>query len=66
MGNRTSSDDQAAKRAEQAFESAERRDTTSKQIIQDERAATAMKTNKLRALRLAKETADEANGRKRR
>jgi hypothetical protein len=58
MPERTRSKDQAGKRAEQAFKSAERRDTTSKQIAETERANTAAKTKKLRALRLAKEAAD--------
>jgi hypothetical protein len=58
MANKIRSKDQATTRAEQSFRSAERRDITSKQITEDERAITAAKTKRLRALRLAKETAD--------
>ena len=58
MAERTSGKEQAGKRAEAAFKSAERRDTTSKQIVETERASTAAKTKKLRALRLAKEAAE--------
>ena len=73
MGGKISPEDRAQTRAEQAFKSAERRDVTSKQITETERATVAAKTKKLRALRLAKEAADvraaeddPANRRKRR
>ena len=66
MAKRIRREDQTADRAEQAFKSAERRDVTSKQIIDDERATTAAKTKKLRALRLGKEAADETNRKERR
>ena len=58
MTKRLTNTEQAVQRAEQAFKSAERRDTSSKRIVEDERAETAAKTKKLRALRLAKEAAD--------
>jgi hypothetical protein len=61
MAERTRSKDQAGKRAEEAFKSAERRDTTSKQITETEHATAAAKTKKLRALRLAKEAADASD-----
>ena len=72
MGDRIPRKDQAAKRAEEAFKSAERRDIASKQITATEYATSAAKTNKLRALRIAKEATDlqakddMANRRKRR
>jgi hypothetical protein len=58
MGDKERSKQQVATRAEAAFKSAQSRDTVSKQIIETERAQTAAKTKKLRALRLAKESAD--------
>ena len=51
----TTSKDVARKRAQNHFAASEIRDTTVKQMIEAERAATAAKTAKLRALRLAKE-----------
>jgi hypothetical protein len=51
-------DERAGTRAEEAFISAERRDSASKQIIDAERVASAAKTKKLRALRLAKEAVE--------
>jgi len=59
MGDTIRSKDQARKRAEEAFKSAERRDAASKEITETERAKTAAKTASLRELRLAKETADQ-------
>ena len=65
MAHTPRSKEQAAKRAEEAFKSAERRDTTSKQITDTEHAASAAKTKKLRALRLAKKAAkDESKERR--
>jgi hypothetical protein len=60
MRDRPRNKDQMARRAEEAFKSAERRDTASKEITETEHAATATKTEKLRALRLAKEAAERA------
>ena len=58
MTDRLSNKEQMMKLAEEAFKSAEKRDTASKQITNNERAESTAKTNKLRALRLAKEEAD--------
>jgi hypothetical protein len=46
------------RRAQNHFAMAEQRDSTVKQMIDSERAATDAKTAKLRALRLAKEETD--------
>jgi hypothetical protein len=54
----TTSKDVARKRAQNHFAASEIRDTTVKQMIEAERAATEAKTAKLRALRLAKEEVD--------
>ena len=54
----TTSKDVARKRAQNHFAASEIRDTTVKQMIEAERAATEAKTAKLRALRLAKEEED--------
>ena len=54
----TTSKDVARKRAQNHFAASELRDTTVKQMIEAERAATEAKTAKLRALRLAKEEED--------
>jgi len=48
----------ARKKALNYFAAAEQRDTLVKEITNSERTATEAKTNKLRALRLAKEEAD--------
>jgi len=48
------------KTAEERFKLAERRDSTAKAEIEKERAATAAKTKKLRALRLAHEAKERA------
>lgn len=60
MGSRTGSVCGMGKLVEAAFKSAERRDAASKQIIETEYAASAEKTRKLRALRLAKERAADS------
>jgi hypothetical protein len=51
--------DAARKRAQNHFTASEQRDVAVKQEIERERAATAAKTVKLRALRLAKEAEDK-------
>ncbi|GEM_PF-1347697 len=51
--------DAARKRAQNHFTASEQRDIAVKQEIERERAATAAKTVKLRALRLAKEAEDK-------
>ena len=48
----------ARNRAQKHFTASEQRDVAVKNIIDSERAATGVKTAKLRALRLAKEEAD--------
>jgi hypothetical protein len=48
----------ARSKADKLFTASQQRDDTVRQIIEKERAATAAKTAKLRALRLAKEEAD--------
>ncbi|HEX3674598.1 MAG TPA: hypothetical protein VHU87_10020 [Rhizomicrobium sp.] len=50
----------ARKRAQNHFAAAEQRDTLVKQMVESERNATAAKTAKLKALRLAKEETDAA------
>lgn len=56
---RTTNDrDRARRKAQNHFETYEQRTTLVKQMIADETAAVARKTEKLRALRLAKEEAD--------
>ena len=50
--------DAARNRAQKHFTSSEQRDVQIKQMIESERTATDAKTEKLRALRLAKEEAD--------
>ncbi|HEY4114352.1 MAG TPA: hypothetical protein VGM17_09870 [Rhizomicrobium sp.] len=56
---KTTSDRNAARaRAQNHFAASEQRDSLVKEMIEAERAATAAKTAKLRALRLAKEEAD--------
>jgi hypothetical protein len=50
--------DAARNRAQKHFAASEQRDVAVKQMIESERNATAAKTAKLRALRLAKEEAD--------
>jgi hypothetical protein len=54
----TSTKNAAHTRAQNHFTASEQRDSTVKQMIASERAATEAKTAKLRALRLAKEEAD--------
>ncbi|HUJ48119.1 MAG TPA: hypothetical protein VLV55_13375 [Rhizomicrobium sp.] len=56
----TSDRDAARSRAQTHFSASDQRDSLVKQMIESERAATAAKTAKLRALRLAKEEADRA------
>lgn len=48
----------ARSKADKLFTASQQRDDTVRQIIEKERAATAAKTAKLRALRLAKEEED--------
>jgi hypothetical protein len=56
---RTTADRNAARtRAQNHFAASEQRDTAVRQMIENERAAVAARTEKLRALRLAKEEAD--------
>jgi hypothetical protein len=56
---RTTSDRNVARaRAQNHFAASEQRDSLVKEMIEAERAATAAKTAKLKALRLAKEEAD--------
>ncbi|HEX2590403.1 MAG TPA: hypothetical protein VHL34_02860 [Rhizomicrobium sp.] len=50
--------DRAKRKAQNHFQTYEDRTTLVKQIVADEAAASAAKTAKLRALRLAKEEAD--------
>jgi hypothetical protein len=50
--------DAAVSKAQKHFAASEQRDASIKQMIEDERAAIAVRTAKLRALRLAKEEAD--------
>ncbi len=56
---RTGADRSAARtRAQNHFAASEQRETLVRQMIDNERAAVAARTDKLRALRLAKEEAD--------
>ncbi|MBV8801307.1 MAG: hypothetical protein JOY77_10970 [Alphaproteobacteria bacterium] len=56
---RTGADRNAARtRAQNHFAASEQRDTLVRQMIETERASVAARTDKLRALRLAKEEAD--------
>jgi len=56
---RSGSDRNAARnRAQAQFSASEQRETLVRQMIESERAAVAARTNKLRALRMAKEEAD--------
>ncbi|HEY5336608.1 MAG TPA: hypothetical protein VIJ85_00265 [Rhizomicrobium sp.] len=59
MANTTETRDIARKRAQNHFTASEQRDTLVKQEIEKERAASAAKTAKLKALRLAKEADDK-------
>ncbi len=59
MANTTETRDNARKRAQNHFTASEQRDTLVKQEIEKERAASAAKTAKLKALRLAKEADDK-------
>ncbi len=61
VSNDSKNRERMAQRAQEAFKSAERRDTSSKQITETEHATAATKTKKLRALRLAKEAAGATN-----
>ena len=51
--------DNARKRAQNFFAASEQRENAVRQMIADQRAASDAKTAKLRALRLAKEEADQ-------
>jgi hypothetical protein len=56
---RSTSDKSAARaRAQNHFAASEQRETAVRQMIENERAAVAARTDKLRKLRLAKEEAD--------
>jgi hypothetical protein len=55
----TKRQDTARRKASNYFAQAEQREKTARQEIDKERAASAAKTAKLRALRLAKEAADK-------
>lgn len=57
--------DAARKAAQTHFTQSEQRDKAIKQEIEKERAATAAKTARLRALRLAKEAADREEAERR-
>ena len=57
--SRPDADTTARGKAQKYFTQSEQRDTLVKQEIEKERAATDAKTAKLRALRLAKEAADQ-------
>lgn len=59
MANTTEARDAAQKRAQNHFTASEHRDALVKQEIEKERAATAAKTARLKALRLAKEADDK-------
>ena len=59
MASTTDTRDTARKRAQNHFSASEQRDALVKQEIEKERAATAAKTAKLKALRLAKEAEDK-------
>lgn len=54
----TDRSNEARKRAQNHFTAAEQRDVSVRQMIESERAAIDARTDKLRALRLAKEQAD--------
>lgn len=60
MANPTETRTAARNRAQTHFKSSEQRDDALRADLQKERAAVDAKTAKLRALRLAKETADRA------
>ena len=59
MASPTKRQDATRRKASNYFAQAEQRDKLVRQEIDKERAASAAKTAKLRALRLAKEAADE-------
>ena len=59
MADQMKPQDSARKKAQNYFTQAEQRDKVVRQEIEKERAASAAKTAKLRALRLAKEAADK-------
>jgi len=59
MANTTDARDAAQKRAQTHFTASEQRDALVKQEIEKERAASAAKTARLKALRLAKEADDK-------
>ncbi len=52
--------ERSRQRAEEKFKAVERRDSSVKSEVEKERAATAAKTKKLRALRLANEAKERA------
>jgi hypothetical protein len=60
MADRMKAQDAVRKNAQNYFTQSEQRDKLLRQEIEKERAASAAKTAKLRALRLAKEAADKA------
>lgn len=60
MSNFNDKSDSARRRAQNHFAASEQRDTLVRKEIEKERAASDAKIVKLRALRLAKEAADEA------
>jgi len=64
MSNSTDKSDSARRRAQNHFTASEQRDTLVRREIEKERAASNAKIVKLRALRLAKESADEAEAEK--
>ncbi|MGC9954852.1 MAG: hypothetical protein ABSD21_11315 [Rhizomicrobium sp.] len=64
MSNSTDKSDSARRRAQNHFTASEQRDTLVRREIEKERAASNAKIVKLRALRLAKEAADEAEAEK--
>jgi hypothetical protein len=64
MANTDERRDQARRKAQNHFAASEQRDASVRKEIEKERAVSAAKTAKLRALRLAKEASDkEAAGR---
>jgi hypothetical protein len=64
MSNSSEKSDSARRRAQNHFTASEQRDTLVRREIEKERAASNAKIVKLRALRLAKEAADEAEAEK--
>ena len=60
MANSEERRDQARRKAQNHFAASEQRDALVRKEIEKERAVSAAKTAKLRALRLAKEASDKA------